>query len=169
MKAAQFACLQVADIHRLSEAAMTGLSDEQFNWLPSGTLNPIKSIYLHTLAGEDMFFQKVIRGGQTLWSTGGWDARVGVAQPPAGPRGWDEARNTSLALASVREYAEAVCGATDEYMAGLTDDELDREVTLFGRTVSVAVALALFASHTAGHAGEIAAIKGMQGMQGLPY
>jgi hypothetical protein len=169
MNATQFVRQQVAEIHRLSDAAMTGLTDEPFNWLPPGTPNPIKSTYLHAVAGEDMFFQRVIGGGQTLWSGGGWAERIGLAQAPAGPRGWDEARNTTVALAPVLAYAEAVCRATDEYLARLTDDELDREVTLFGRTVSVAAVITLFASHTAGHAGEIAAVKGLQGLQGLPF
>jgi hypothetical protein len=62
-----------------------------------------------------------------------------------------------------------VCDATNGYLARLTDDELDRQVSFFGRESSVAAVLARFVAHTAGHAGEIAAVKGMQGLQGLPF
>jgi uncharacterized damage-inducible protein DinB len=69
----------------------------------------------------------------------------------------------------VREYAEAVRNATDEYLARLTDDELDRQVSFFGSESPVAGVLVRFVAHTAGHAGEIAAVKGMQGLHGLPF
>ena len=81
----------------------------------------------------------------------------------------EEANSTVLALAPVLEYAEAVRNATDAYLARLTDDELDRQVSFFGSESSVAGVLVRFVAHTAGHAGEIAAVKGMQGLQGLPF
>jgi hypothetical protein len=71
--------------------------------------------------------------------------------------------------APVLAYAEAVCEATNGYLARLTDDELDRRVSFFGRESSVGDVLARFVAHTASHAGEIAAVKGMQGLQGLPF
>jgi uncharacterized damage-inducible protein DinB len=88
---------------------------------------------------------------------------------PGGGQGWEEARNTVLALAPVLAYAAAVRDATHECLARLTEDELDRRVSFFGRESSVAEVLARFVTHTGCHAGEIAAVKGMQGLQGLPF
>ena len=169
MNVAQFVHQQVAEAHSLNDAAVAGVTDEQFNWLPPGTMNPIKSTWLHAVGGEDLFFQLIIQGRPPLWATGGWADRVGLAQTPGGGQGWEEARSATLALAPVREYAEAVRDATHEYLARLTEDELDRRVDFFGRESSVADVLARFVSHTACHAGEIAAVKGMQGLQGLPF
>jgi hypothetical protein len=169
VNATQFVRLQVAEARSLSDAAMAGVEDEQFNWSPPGTINPIKSAWLHAVAGEDIFIQSIIQGQPPLWATGGWAGRIGLVQAPGGGQGWEEANRTELALAPVLAYAEAVCIATNNYLARLTDDELDRQVSLFGRESSVAAVLARFAVHIAGHAGEIAAVKGIQGLRGLPF
>ena len=169
MNATQFVRQQVAEARGLTDAAMAGLTDEQFNWLPPGTIHPIKSASLHAVAGEDLFFQSILQGQPPLWATGGWAGRIGLAQAPGGGQGWEEANRTVLALAPVLAYAEAVRNATDEYLARLTDDELDRQVSFFGSESSVAGVLARFVAHTAGHTGEIAAVKGMQGLRGLPF
>ena len=169
MNAAQYVHQQVAEARGLTDAAMAGLTDEQFNWPPPGTLNPIKSAMLHAVAGEDLFFQSLLRDRPPLWVTGGWAGRIGLAQAPGGGEGWEEARATELALAPVLAYAEAVCRETNDYLARLTDEELDRPVSFFGAESTVAAVLARFVAHTAGHAGEIAAVKGMQALQGLPF
>ena len=169
MNATQYVHQQVAEARGLNDAAMAGVTDEQFNWLPPGTMNPIKSTLLHAVGGEDLFFQAIIQGRPPLWATGGWADRIGLAQCPGGGQGWEEARNTVLALAPVQAYAAAVRDATHEYLARLTEDELDRQVSFFGTESSVADVLARFVTHAACHAGEIAAVKGMQGLQGLPF
>ena len=169
MNATQFVHEQVAEARSLKDAAIAGVTDEQFNWLPPGTINPIKSVLLHFVAGEDLFFQSIIQGQPPLWATGGWAGKIGLAQAPGGGRGWEEANRTVLALAPVLAYVEAVGNATNAYLARLTDDELDRRGSFFGTESTVAGVLARFVAHTAGHAGEIAAVKGMQGLQGLPF
>lgn len=50
-------------------------------------------------------------------------------------------------LAPVLAYAEAACEATNQYLTRLTDDELDRQVSFFGREGSVADVLARFVAH----------------------
>jgi uncharacterized damage-inducible protein DinB len=169
MNAAQFIRQQVAEVRGLNNAALAGLTDEQFNWLPPGTINPIKSTLLHAVAGEDLFFQLVIQGQPPLWGTGGWADKIGLAQAPGGGQGWQEAKEATLELAPVLAYAEDMCTATNEYLERLTDEELDRRVNFFGRESSVADVLARFVAHTVGHTGEIAAVKGMQGLRGLPF
>ena len=55
MNAAQFVRGQVAEAQDLCDAAMFGVTDELFNWLPPGTLNPIKSTLLHAVGGEKTY------------------------------------------------------------------------------------------------------------------
>ena len=102
------------------------------------------------VAGEDLFFQWMLQDQPPLWATSGWAGRIGLAQAPGGGQGWEEANRTVLALAPVLAYAEAVRSATAEYLARLTDDELDRPVSFFGSESSVAGVLARFVAHTAG-------------------
>ena len=170
MNSAEFVRELVSRARELSDSAMSGITDEQFNWVPpQATLNPIKAAYLHLLAGEDIFFHSILRSGPTLWATEGWPGRIGLEHTPGGGQGWEEARNTHVALAPVQEYAAAVRSAADDYLAGLTDEELDRQVSFFGRESTVARVLSGFAMHMASHAGEIATVKGMQGVKGLPF
>ena len=95
MNATQFVHQQVAEARGLNDAAIAGVTDEQFNWLPPGTMNPIKSILLHTVAGEDIFFQSLLQDQPPLWVTGGWADGIGLAQAPGGGQGWEEARRRS--------------------------------------------------------------------------
>jgi len=116
-----------------------------------------------------MFVQTLIQGQPTLWDAGGWSAKIGLKTPPGGNEGWDEIRETPLALASVLPYQEAVQAATDAYLARLTPEELDRKIDFFGSQQPVAEALAIVIAHDASHAGDIAAVKGVQGAKGYPF
>jgi hypothetical protein len=68
-----------------------------------------------------------------------------------------------------RQYAAAVYGATDEYLATVSDAELDRIVEPgFAPPMPVRSFIAnLLAWHVATHQGEISALKGVQGFNGL--
>jgi hypothetical protein len=169
MDAAEFVRQQVAESRSLSDAAMSDLTDEQFNWLPPGTMNPIKAIYLHMASAEDSFVQKHLRGKTMVWTGGEWAAKLGFAQPPGRGQGWEPFRSAHLAVGPARAYAEEVCQATNDYLVRLTAEELDRPVSFYGRDWTVARVLALLVTHTACHAGEIAAVKGIQGVKGLPF
>jgi hypothetical protein len=169
MNAKGFIWQQVAEARMLSNAAMAGVTEEQFNWIPADTLNPIKAAFLHVVAGEDIMIQMLIQGKPPLWSMGGWGKQIGLESAPGGGRGWAEARAASVRLAPVLAYAEAVCGATNDYLAILTEEDLDRHVSFFGQDSTVAGVLARMVTHIAGHAGEIAAVKAMQGVMGLPF
>jgi hypothetical protein len=52
VNATQFVHQQVAEANSLMDAAMAGVTDEHFIWLPPGTIHPIKSALLHVVAGD---------------------------------------------------------------------------------------------------------------------
>ncbi len=160
---------QIKNMRSLVDDVVKGLTEDQFNWLPPGTLNPISAVLIHIVGGEDFFIQNVLQGKPRVWDTQAWGAQVGIRIPPSPGHDWDECRCTRLALAPVLGYAQAVQAATDAYLAGLTAEELDRQVNFAGRMVPASQMLVLLVVHAAGHAGEIAALKGMQGAQGLPF
>lgn len=168
MEVKDYILQQVGFVHRLVTTVTEATTEEQFNWVPPGTVNPISSTLLHLLTDEDLFVQRIIRGKPLLWEADGWQARIGVSTRPARDQGWDEVRSTRLAVAPVLAFGRAVQAATDAYLAGLSADELDRTVPFISGERPVAVVLAILVNHCASHAGEIAAIKGMQGAKGLP-
>ena len=156
-------------LRRQTNATLADLTDEQLNWAPPGLTNKIGVTLLHAVAGEDMMIHAWLQGKPALWETQGWGTRIGVATPPGGGGGWDEACWATLKLASLMAYQEAVCEATSAYLAALTPEELDRTVQLFGSDRPAADVLVLVENHVLGHLGEIAALKGIQGVKGLPF
>ena len=160
---------QLAGARRQVDVVMQDLTDEQFNWLPPGTLSPISATFIHIVAGEDYQIQVVAQGRPRLWEAQAWGEKVGVPNPPNPNGGWDVYKTVQLAVAPVLAYQQAVRAATDAYLAGLTMEELGREVNYARRAMPVANLLMMLVVHSASHAGEIAAIKGMQGVKGLPF
>jgi uncharacterized damage-inducible protein DinB len=152
-----------------TQAVLQGITDEQLNWPPPGTVSPISTILIHMLAAEDYFIQTLIGGQAPFWAVQQWGEKIGVPAPPAQGDNWDEFKTVKISLAPVLDYAQAIRPATDAYLAGLTAEELDRRVVFHGDKLPVAQVLMILVSHSACHTGEMAAIKGMQGIQGLPY
>ena len=158
---------QVASVRRFVDGILDGLTDEQLNWSPPGTANPIGVSWLHLLTVEDSFIQSTIQGKPRLWESQDWTARTGI-HPRAGDETWDRIKQTPFTVAPLRAYGAAVREATDAYISGMTADDLDRAVTVNNAEMPVAQMLSMLACHTTGHAGDIAAIKGIQGLKGLP-
>lgn len=169
MDAKEYIQRQLATARRVCDAAVNDLTDEQLNWTPPGTSNPIGTILIHILAAEDRFIQAVLQGKPLVWQTEAWAEQIGLKSLPGYGQGWDESKQTSLTLASLLDYRASVRAATDTYMARLTPVELEREVELIGSQRPVADALAIMVVHIASHGGEIAALKGVQGLKGLPF
>lgn len=169
MEATEYIQRQLTSARRVADAAMQETTDEQLNWVPSGTVNSIGAALLHVVAAEDSFIQKMIQARPMLWETGEWAAKIGVPIPPGMGKGWDELKKQSLTLPPLLAYQEAVRAATDAYLADLTPVELDRQINMMGGQRPVADALSILVVHIAYHSGEIAAVKGMQGLKGLPF
>ncbi len=170
MDVKEFIRRQFDGSRRQSDAAIQGITDELFNWIPPGTANQISATFLHIVGGEDIYVQTLFQGKPRLWETQGWAEKVGVPSPPGRAYGWEEFRDRKLALAPIMEYQQGVRAATDAYLVGLTADDLDRKVRFFdGGERPLGEILVTLAVHTASHAGEIAALKGVAGVKGLPY
>jgi hypothetical protein len=117
---------------------------------------------------EDGFIQKVLQGKPTIWETGGWAEKTGIAKPPSKGEDWSEYKYRKINIQPLQDYKAAVWAATDAYLATLTEGELDRMVKFAGGERTVAEMLILSGSQSHSHIGEIAALKGIQGAKGLP-
>ncbi len=137
--------------------------------LPGATITSIASIYAHVVCAEDAFLQMRLRDLPSIYESEGWQARTGIAfvgMPPALTPEW--AKSVTMDLGTFRPYAQAVFAATDAYLEGLSDAELERKVQGGEQTVEWYLAMIL-ATHVPQHAGEIAALKGVRGLKGLPF
>jgi uncharacterized damage-inducible protein DinB len=159
----------MAYVHQYIDAVLDGITDEQFNWLPPGTINPISTIFLHLLAAEDYFIQSLIRGEPLYWVAQEWGQKIGVQAPPEQGHNWDEFKTSRVLVSPVLTYQQAIRAATDTYLDSFSEEELDRRVAFAGDEFSVAELLMRLIYHSACHGGEISAVKGMQGLKGLPY
>ena len=162
---------QLGTAHYELDAALKNLTPEQFNWSPPGTISPTSAVLVHTLAGEDLFIQKIIQGKPFIWVSGDWAKRIGVPSAPGNldPGGWEAYRSIQVPIEQVLAYKQVIFTATDAFLASLTAEGLDRQVDFFGRTRLVGEILMITVTHLCCHSGEIAALKGMQGARGLPY
>ena len=100
--------------------------------------------------------------------------KSGISKPPAsGPGDWSAwAREVQVDLPLIHSYAKAVFASTDEFLGGLTREQLDRELDLSSVNLGV-VTLEYLLDNTlaniAAHCGEIACIKGLNGAQGYAF
>lgn len=158
---------QMQALHGTLEAAIRDCPAEVLaGKLPGATINSIGAIYAHTIFGEDGILNGLVRGDTPVYFAGGWAPKVGLDMPKGGMElDWA----VTLDLDLFRQYAAAVYQATDEYLATVSDDELDRIVDPgFAPPMPVRSFVAnILAWHVATHQGEISALKGVQGFNGL--
>lgn len=154
-------------LHGTLEAAIGDCSAEVLaRKLPGSTINSIGAVYAHTIFSEDGILNGLIRGGAPVYFAGGWAPKVGVDMPQGG---MDPDWAVTLPLDVFRQYAAAVYQTTDEYLATVSDAELNRVIEPgFAPPMPVRSLCAnILAWHTATHQGEISALKGVQGVNGL--
>jgi len=134
--------------------------------LPGATVGPIGEIYGHTVSGEDWAFNQLLQGKE-LMLTSGWAEKLGIAPGTKDPD-WNAVARDHLA--ELQAYGTAVREATDAFLDGLSDEDLDKEIDFFGRKETMGWVIAdTVLVHVAFHSGEIASLKGVMGQKGLPW
>jgi len=174
VEAVSLLCQQLQDAHGFLEETMKDVTAEQANWSPPGIANPLGASYAHLLLGEDFIINGMLKGSAPL-AAGSWAGKIGISEPPPPPTdAWDKwGRQVRVDLAALRQYAQAVYKASDEYLASLNGDALSRPLDLsaFGvgeQTVGWLLSNAVV-GHVNGHCGEVACLKGLQGAKGYPF
>jgi hypothetical protein len=163
---------QISTAHEWLEGTMADVTAEQADWAPPGKANPLGASYAHAVVSEDLIINGMLRGGTPLF-LGEWAGKTGQSVPHP-HEDWSQyaawARDVRLDLPATRAYAQAVYAATDAYLAGLTPEDLDREVNLFGMSQSLGATLGNFvAGHCHDMMGEISCLKGLQGARAFPF
>jgi hypothetical protein len=165
---------QLQDAHGFLEETLKDVTAEQAHWAPPGIANPLGASYAHLVLGEDFIINGMLKGGAPL-AMSAWAGRIGLSEPPPPPtEPWDKwGRQVRINLPALREYAQAVYKASDEYLASLNGDTLNHPLDLsaFGvgeQTVAWLLTNAVV-GHANGHCGEVSCLKGLQGAKGYPF
>ena len=165
---------QIQESREFFEGTMNDVTAEQARWSPPGKAMPIGAHYAHVILSQDMGLHGLLKGGSPPLAASSWAGKTGVSElPPPFGQPWDQwARGAQIDLAALRQYAQAICAATDEYLASLSDDDLKRPIDLsaigLGQQTVAFVLNAGWVFNANMHCGEIACLKGLQGAKGYP-
>ena len=161
----------LASAHWLVEETMEGVTGEQAGWQPPGCAHPIGALYAHIVLREDGVLHELLQGKPPLAATE-WAGKTGVSETPPIAGDWTVwGRKVQIDLPRLRQYAQAVYGATDAYMAGLEPEDLGRQIDAFPGMGAQTLnwMLGQVAIHVSSHIGEVSTIKGLQGLKGYPF
>jgi hypothetical protein len=167
---------QLTEAHAFLEATMQDVTPETAHWTPPGQANPLGATYAHVILFEDRTINGILLHRKPLYETT-WLGKTGISDltPSFGEEGHDYAawtRRMKVDLPALRQYAQAVYANSDEYLASLSPEDLDRSLDLRGvggGLVTLGHALSRrIVAHVDNIAGEISCLKGLQGLQGYP-
>jgi hypothetical protein len=137
----------------------------------------VGATYAHVVLSEDRIVNGALRHEKPLYETT-WAGKLGLSEPmPTRGPDWhnymDWTRRVQVDLSAFREYAQAVYASSDQYLASLTAEDLDRQLDLSGVGMSQESLGWILGRQLVGHvdniAGEISCLKGLQGLRGYPF
>lgn len=169
------------------EGTTKDLSPETAHWIPPGTALPLGAAYAHAVLSMDGVVNGMVRGVRPLFAAG-FAGKTGTSElhPGSGapgeatidPEDWgrvfaDWCRRLKVDLPQLHEYAAAVFGAADDWLATLSDADLKKSIDLtsigIGPSTLAFVLSNVVIGHVYCHTGEIAALKGTRGLKGYPF
>ena len=159
---------QYAQSFEWFQGTMDGVTDEVAQYQPAGSPVAVGGQAAHIVTGADFFILHFAKGDPPLALSSHADQHGLSELPPQGA--WEEWGNSvEVDMVVFHEYAKAVFAAVDAYLAGLSDEDLSKDVDMgpFG-TQSLEWVFNIMLLNTYSHTGEIAAIKGLQGLKGYP-
>jgi len=157
--------------HNVVETTVGDMTAEQLHQVPPGLAHPVSALYAHVVIGEDMIVNGMIKGGAPLMATT-FAGKTGTSDPQfqLTPE-W--ARAVKVDLPAFKAYAQAVYQATLDYVATLSEADLEQTRDLSQVNMGTPTVGWMFNALVAGHinnlAGEISAIKGVNGLKGYPF
>lgn len=161
--------------HQVLQQTMADVTDEVAAFMPPEKANPIAGTYGHLVLGEDMFLHTFLKNSKQLSETS-WKDRTGFSSPH--PTEWQTEypkwlKTVKMDTEKAKEYANAVFQATEEYVAGLTDEDLEKEVDMsafgWGKMKIGDFLNNMIIGHANNILGEISVLKGIQGLKGYPF
>ena len=140
-------------------------TDDQLHFVPEHGSHSIAWCLWHTARIEDLIMSRVT-GEAQVWSEE-WAGQTGLPFDGFGAgMSDDDAQQVRVAdVDALGRYQDAVFERTTRFLAGASDEDLEREIPARNGTESVGEAISLhMMGHFNGHRGEINTLRGMQGM-----
>ncbi len=164
MNATQYAKTEIRRALDFLDLWVNGMTDEQYNWKPSGTGHPVSKLHVHILYYLDFSINLVLGANASSWSK--FAKKEGLGENVA--EIWSA--DSAIALSPMQEYARGLKESADVYFGSVSEADLDTEVDArWLGTKTVGWMLTFVTYHVFTHTGEIGAVKGMQGLKGSPF
>ena len=163
----------LGQLHGSYRDAIADLSLDQLHWQAGDQGCHIAFVLWHYYRTEDNVIQFVLQRKPTVWLEKGWDQRFGLDRIAQGT-GMSREDAQALRVASRDEfmaYMDGVAKATDDYLATLNDEALERKTTVkpLGE-IRVSDAIGnMCLTHGYTHLGEIQHLRGLQGLRGMAF
>ncbi len=162
---------QVKETHAWLEMTVSDVSQEQANWKPPGTANPIGATYAHLMISADAGFNSQLHGGMPIMATD-FAGQVGLSETPHAAGGWRDWGRLRVDWEVLHQYGREVRRCVEGYLDTLSVVELERRVDMSAYGLGVWKGLDIYIlhgiNHPREHGGEIACLKGLQGARGYP-
>lgn len=165
---------QLKSAHEALEGTMEGVTNEVAHFMPPGTANPIAGTFAHLVFSEDLFTHFLKKTPPLLETT--FKDKTGASE--LHPMDWAVAypkwlRTVKLDVPQFRKYATAVFADSEEYVASLSDEDLEKDIDISSFGMGTKKQHEFISSLITGHAypimGEISVLKGIQGLKGYPF
>ncbi|MEV0134671.1 DUF664 domain-containing protein [Dactylosporangium sp. NPDC050688] len=150
----------------LVRGAVEGLSAQQLTWAPTPGANTVGWLVWHLTRVQDGHVAELIDGAEQLWVTGDWAGRFGLDPDPGNTGYGHTAAQVQLVRPDGPEalvgYFEAVSARTLEWLATLTEQDLDRVVDeAWDPPVTLGVRLVSVLGDDTQHVGQAAYVRGL--------
>ena len=148
---------------------LDGLTETELRWQVGLESNTIIWLIWHMARVEDNWINGVVAGGDSVWDSGGWAAKTGIAVEDNGygDTSDDVRALPEVTVADLLDYFDAVRFAGFEVINGLTDADMGNEFTRRGRSVTLGWILGHVVVEEAQHLGQVAFVRGIiRGLNG---
>ncbi|MBO19865.1 MAG: hypothetical protein CL732_04915 [Chloroflexi bacterium] len=157
------------------DSALAGLDESAMTRQPTEQCNSIAWLLWHLSRVTDMFINTRFQGKTQAWAADGWHEKFEMAAD-------EEDRGVGWSAAQVAQwrppakevqvgYYEAMKAQTREFLATVSDEELERKIEIRNQPapLPIGVAMGQLVWDTVAHGGQIAYLRGFfQGMGWFP-
>ncbi|MBI3486304.1 DinB family protein [Candidatus Daviesbacteria bacterium] len=163
---------QLKSAHETQEATMADVTEQSAHFADTNKALPVGGAYAHSIISEDVVVATMFAHTTPLSTD---NSLTGLSEPMPSMSDWDKHeawyKTVKVDLTKLKEFAQKVYLATDDYLASLKDEDLDQEIDMPGMGKH---SLAFFITnivilHIANLTGEISSVKGLQGLKGYPF
>lgn len=174
MQAKDYVLMSVKSAHKLLNDTIADIKDDHWHMDPGGKASTLAALYAHVAVSEDWVTNELLQKKPKLSDTEfkdklGYDLPYPPYTDEVATANW--MKSVKVDLSVLKEYVAATQRATEDYIASLANEDLDKEIELqMLDKQSLAFIIDNFLiGHANTHTGEISAIKGVHGSKGYPF